>query len=234
MRVFSVIAYVSLGIVWACQAGMSPGDVGAPEVKGALRCEIRLATNTAAWCSRLSVFGIVHNTSTLEAQLPAPYSSEVGMKVTLYLLAERATGSVERLLLPFAVLSSSPSAKEWEILRERRSEHWHLLLQSPPASWISIPAHGKAEFLIYAEMSPRTEEGSVRTPAPGTYGLECNIEYSMGNITSAAFFQTNQWTSATDIAKARASGVFLLDMHRLWTGKMESNIVPITLTGSAK
>jgi hypothetical protein len=42
--------------------------------------------------------------------------------------------------------------------------------------------------------------------------------------------ETNQWTSSVAIAKAKAAGVFLLDRHRLWTGKMESNIVDVTIT----
>ena len=85
-------------------------------------------------------------------------------------------------------------------------------------------------------MSPKhfdqVESGDVISLPPGGYGLQCEIGFTWGGFMSQAYFRTNQWTSAEDIAKAKSEGRFLLDMHRLWTGKMDSNIVPITLTGN--
>jgi hypothetical protein len=101
-----------------------------------------------------------------------------------------------------------------------------------------IPALSKQSFRILAELSPKNydglEYGDVLSLPPGSYGLQCEIGFRWGGFMSQAYFRTNQWTSAEDIAKAKADGRFLLDMHRLRTGKMESNIAPITLTGRQK
>jgi hypothetical protein len=232
MKFAWVAACVGLSVVRICAAGMMPSDIGAPELKGALRCEIRLATNNVVLGSRLPVFVTLENTSTLEAELPAPYSSEPGVHVRAFVLAGQATGVVQRLVIPCLALPSDLSPKQRDMLEKNRAEIWHLLLETLPTSWISIPGHGKAEFLVFVEISPKTDSGEV--PPAGTYGLQCEIEYYMHSITSTAFIETNQSTSVEFSAKAKASGVFLLDVHSLWTGKMESNVAQINVIESPK
>src|ERR1017187_4304721 len=111
-----------LNIVWTCAAGMMPSDIGAPELKGALRCEIRLSTNNVVLGSRLPVFVTVENISTLEAELPAPYSSEPGVHVRAFLLAGQATGAVQRLVIPCLALPTDLSPKQRDILEKNRAE----------------------------------------------------------------------------------------------------------------
>jgi hypothetical protein len=234
MKLVVLTVCAILSVPWACPAPTSSYDPGAPEIKEALRCEIRLGTNSVTVGSRFPIFLTVENTGTLEAELPAPYSSEMNMRVRAFLFAGQVTGAVQRLIIPCVAVPSDLPPKQRDILEKNRAESWQHLLETFPPSWISIPGHGKAESVIFVEMTPRADNGEALSLAAGTYGLQCEVEYFMYNITSAAFMGTNQWTSAEAAAKAKASGLFLLDMHRLWTGKMESNIVPINIIDGAK
>jgi len=213
------------------------GDAGAPEVKGELKCEIRVASKSAKLGSAIPILMTVENIGDLAAELPSPGTPEPGMRVRVFLLATDSTDTVRRVWLPNGVLDKSPSLEQQRVMKERRPEDWHRYF-GLKLHWISIPPKGKQEFRVFAAMSPKayngSDYGSDVAVTPGNYGIQCEIEYEPLSVSSAAFIETNGLTSAGDIAKAKASGAFLLDTHRLWTGKMESNIVPITLTGSGQ
>ncbi len=230
-----------LCIPYVCLALVMEGlDLGAPEVKGQLRCEIRLGTNSVASGAHVPVFVTLLNTGTLEIQLPSlytiarpgnliGYSGVKGVYLRMFLLAEQAKGTVQRLALPRAVFLGKPTPEEKNTLEEKPAKLWRFFLKPRPNQWLAIPPHGKEEFQSYVEVNPQTEDGQNIDLLPGTYGLQCEIQYS-GRGVNTESLETNQWTSAARIARARAAGDFLLDMHRLWTGKLESNIASFTLT----
>ncbi|HTS18581.1 MAG TPA: hypothetical protein VMP11_13490 [Verrucomicrobiae bacterium] len=229
MKLALVTISAYLTVICACKALMGI-DPGAPELKGALRCEIRVDTNTVMTGSRFPVSLTVENTGPLEAELPSPRSSEPGMYVGMFLLASQGTGTVQRLPIRSLALPDVLPLRQQRILENNPAEMWELLLKPSHASWISIPGYGKASFLVFVEIPQQGDGTGLFTAAEATYGLQCEIRYRMLDITSTEFMETNQWTSAEAIAKAKASGVFLLDPHHLWTGKMESNIVDLTIT----
>lgn len=145
------------------------------------------------------------------------------MRLRVFLLAGQVSNAVQRLTIPHVTFrGGNPTAEERKIVEEKPAELWHWLLKRPVPQWIAIPAHGKAEFQAFVEISPKTEDGQVANPPPGVYDLQCEVEYSPHSISSGAFLTTNEWTSAEDIEKAKAAGVFLQDEHRLWTGRMQS------------
>jgi hypothetical protein len=233
MKAVFLLACVFCCLGWECDA-LVFGDMGAREVKGELKCEVRLATNNVPIGSRIPIFLTVTNIGSLEAELPSPAAPESVMRVRIFLLSAQTTGAVQRLWVPNGVLETDPTPEQQRVVKEVRAEDWHKYFSQAPR-WISIPPHGKKEFQILVEMSPKTYDGSDYgadvAPPPATYGLQCEINYDPTGIGSATFIETNGLVSAEDIARAKASGIFLLDTHRLWTGTLDSDIVPITLTG---
>jgi hypothetical protein len=202
---------------------------GPPELQHALKCEIKVPTNNVAIGSRITIFVTVENTATVDAQLPCPGTHEDGLHTRILLLAGQTTGVVQRLSIPNFVFRGNLTGEQGKML-EQPTDRWGYIYV--PARWIAIPAQGREQFQALVEISPKTGEGGAVALAPGAYGLQCEIEYVMWHG-SDAFLETNQWTAADRIAKAKASGVFLLDRSRLWTGKMESNIVDLTITNQA-
>ena len=245
MKRIILIFSATLSIQCVCLALVPEGwDPGAPEVKGKLKCEIHLATNNVAIGDHVPVFVTVENIGTVEAQLPNLYSIarsgniigysgvikdlwNKGTYCRMFLLVGSTTDTVQRLALPRTVFRGAPTPKERKILEEKPAKLWHFLLDYPSYQWLSIPPNGKEQYQSYIEMNPQTAEGQIVNLPPGTYGLQCEIQYFMGH--EARYTETNQWTTADTITRARAAGDFLLDMHRLWTGKMESNIESFTL-----
>jgi hypothetical protein len=211
--------------------------MGAREVKGELKCEIRPATNNATPGSHLIIFMTIENNGSLEAELPSPAAPEPTMRMRVFLLSAQTTDAAQRLWIPNGVLESDPTPEQQRVVKEERAEDWHKYFSQNP-HWIAIPPHGKKEFQVLVEMNPKTYDGSdFGAPVqlrPAIYALQCEIEYDPTGVGSATFIETNGLISAEQIAKARASGLFLLDTHRLWTGKMESNVVPINVIESPK
>jgi len=245
---------VLLAISEICTAGWMPAnyDFGAPEVKNALKFEIRFVTNAVAIGAPIPVLATIENTSTLDVWLPSPPTFQPEMQVSVFLIAQQSTGGVQSLILPRIVLPNTPTPRQKAIIDEKPVEVWHLLIELIPAKWIRILPHGKEEFRIFA-VAPRTKDGNLATldqkaygvklhnlqshpewrqltsVVPGIYDLRCEIDYFMQHG-SAAELVTNQLTSVEAIRNAKTAGVVLIDAHRLWTGKMQSNIASFTLT----
>jgi hypothetical protein len=269
MKTWSLIVCTVFG--FSCSAlGHIGGDPGAPEVKGALKCELRPTTDNVRAGSRVWMSLTIENTSTLDVALPFPGSSEPGMIAKLFLVSRQATGAVEHAILPgykfgdgkltpeqqkameddinnswgslfderpylpSIVLPWNATAEQQKVVEEKPTDRWRYVLQKP-APWISIPPHGTAGFQVFVDVSPKMDSGEAPPLNPGTCRLQCAIMYFVSSIRSAGVLRTNDLTSAEDIAKAKASGLSLVDDHsKLWTGKMESNVVPINVIGSPK
>ena len=236
MKAVFILACAFCHLCWDCNAAVV-GDMGAREVKGELKCEIRPATTNATPGTHLVIFMTIENNGSFEAELPSPAAPEPVMRVRTFLLTSQTTGVVQRLRIPNGVLEGDPTPEQQRVVKEERAEDWHKYFSQNPR-WISIPPHEKREFQVFVEMKPKTYDGSdygadVALP-PGTCGLQCEIKYDPTGIGSATFIETNGLISAEQIAKAKASGIFLLDTHRLWTGKMESNVVQINVIESPK
>lgn len=202
---------------------------GPPELRDALKCQIRLVTNNVTTGSRIGVVMTVENTATVDVQLPCPGTLEPGLHVQMFLLAGQATGDVQRLTIPDFVYQGSLTVDQTKML-EQPADRWPYIYV--PTRWIAIPPHGREEFQVLVEIRPKTQDGKAL--APGVYGLQGEIAYVMKSNTSAAYIRTNQWTSAERIAEAKASGQFLLDEGRLWTGRMESNVAQINVVESPR
>jgi hypothetical protein len=202
---------------------------GPPELRDALKCEIRLTTNNVAVGSSILVSLTLSNTSSTDVQMPCPGTLEPGLRVNLFLLTADATGGVQRLSVPAFVFQGKLTAEQSKLL-EGPADHWDYIYV--PARWTAVPAHGSEQFQVFAEISPNVAK--ARTSATGNYGLQFEIQYVMKSNKSSAYIRTNQWTSAERIAEAKASSVFLVDMQKLWTGRIQSNIAQITLIGSGQ
>jgi hypothetical protein len=268
-RLCFAILYAVLGLPCVSK-GLVLGDLGAPEVKGALSCEIQPLTNDTPAGSRIWMSLTIRNTSTLDVSLPSPVSSETGIMAKLLLVSRQATGAVERAILPSytfgdtnltpeqkktigdeinsgsgmllderpylpsIVLSENATADQRKLVEGTPANKWDQPSQSP-APWLSIPAHGTAKFQMLVEVSPKAAGGDAQPLNPGTCRLQCAIMYFVGSYGFRGALITNDsFTSAKDIAKAKAAGLFLLERNRLWTGKMESNVVQINVIGSPK
>jgi hypothetical protein len=134
----------------------------------------------------------------------------------------------ERPYFPSVALPADATMEQKATMEKMTTDSWKSVLGTPPR-WISIPPHGTAEFQVLVEMTPRSDVGDVAPLAPGACRIQCSIMYfpDLRGFTGA--LATNAPTSSFDIAKAKGSRLFLLDKHKLWTGKMESNVEKIDI-----
>src|SRR5882724_38982 len=178
MRLGTIAVFVTLSLSCNAVKCMAFGQdmEGPPELRDALKCEIRLTTNNGAIGSRILGFLTLSNTAPIYLQLPCPGTLVGGLHVRMFLLTTRETGPVQRLSVPLFVFQGNPTAEQSKMLA--RSTDWWSHIYMPPR-WIDIPPGGKEKFQVLVEMSPNADSSGDARLSPGTYRLQCEIEFVM-------------------------------------------------------
>jgi hypothetical protein len=222
----AMICALTIGWVLACPilfAGMWPVNAprlpGAPE-ETALECQILVSNKAVMAGMPLDCTLILHNTSTnSEIQLPIVTPNGPDVKLSAYLISQDQMQTTQPVRVDHAFIQAGttnsyiPDRATWETIGVGKSVPVHLLIHTSRAD-------GKGHI----------------TPFPsGQYQLRIEYEYQLrpGGSTQSVFAYHSDHINAKTreyIQQAKTAGKFILDVKKLWTGKRESNLAPITLT----
>jgi len=119
---------------------------------------------------------------------------------------------------------SSPLQSRWDSSEGKGSGR--------PVGWFKLSPNEQRDIPLFVEIPLTNSTGeSTSSLSPGQYGLRCEIEYHMNDILAGTDMTTvTPNTTPQEIAEAKAQGRVLVYMGQLWTGKVQSNIINVTLT----